>query len=80
MFGRQNRIDEAEMGRAVRVRLKNIRSQTRDPRVMAKVCSCAEKLRIKSLATAGVVRDNAVIEDVETRDGLVDYPAVTSLG
>jgi hypothetical protein len=34
-----------------------MRPQTRGSRVMEEVCSCAEKPGIKSLETAGVVRD-----------------------
>ena len=61
MFGGQHRIDEAEPARAVRGDAGEKTEPLRhDPRAMAKVCSWTEKIRIKSLETVGVVRDNAV--------------------
>src|SRR5271155_3822918 len=39
--------------------------ERRDSRAVGRVCSWTEKIRIKSLETAGVVRDNAVIVQVK---------------
>ncbi len=66
MFGGQHRIDEAETARAVRGDAgETTQPPRRDSRAMAKVCSCAEKIRIKSLEMVGVVRDNAVTSKVK---------------
>src|ERR1700678_2516276 len=60
MFGGQHRIDEAETARASWGDTSETRQPwRRDPRAVGKVCSWTEKIRIKSLETAGVVRDNA---------------------
>ena len=65
MFGRQNRIDEAKTARASWGDTSETRQPwRRDPRAVGKVCSWTEKIRIKSLETVGVVRDNAVTEHV----------------
>src|ERR1700678_3628994 len=61
MFGGQHRSDEAETARASWGDTSETRQpQRRDSRAMGKVCSWTEKIRIKSLETVGVVRDNAV--------------------
>jgi hypothetical protein len=61
MFGRQNRIDEAEPARASWGDPSETRQpRRRDSRAIGRVCSWTEKIRIKSLETVGVVRDNAV--------------------
>ena len=62
MFGGQHRIDKAETARASYGDTSETRrSQRRYSRAVRKVCSCAEKIRIKSLETVGVVRDYALI-------------------
>src|SRR5271155_1131080 len=68
MFGGQHRIDEAETARAGWGETNGRRQpQRRDSRAMGQVCSWTEKIRIKSLETVGVVRDNAVIGHMELR-------------
>ena len=60
MFGGQHRIDEAETARASwDDTSETMQPQRRNSRAVGKVCSWAEKIRIKSLETVGVVRDNA---------------------
>jgi hypothetical protein len=67
MFGGQHRIDEAETARASWGDTSETRQPwRRDPRAVGKVCSWTEKIRIKSLETAGVVRDNAVTGQVKS--------------
>src|ERR1700677_2872294 len=66
MFGGPHRIDEAKTARASWGDTSETRQPwRRDPRAVGKVCSWTEKIRIKSLETAGVVRDNAVIGQVD---------------
>ena len=62
MFGGQHRIDVAETARAGwGDTSETMQPQRRDSRAVGKVCSYAEKIRMKPLETVGVVRDNAVI-------------------
>jgi hypothetical protein len=62
MFGGQHRSDEAEKARASWGDTSETRQpQRHDSSAIGRVCSCAEKIRMKSLETVGVVRDNAVI-------------------
>src|SRR5271163_330449 len=66
MFGGQHRIDAAERARASWGGTSETKQpQRRDSRAVGKVCSCAEKIRIKSLETVGVVRDNALTGEVK---------------
>jgi hypothetical protein len=67
MFGRQNRIDEADMGRAGWDDVSEKRNGHSDAIcVLPDGCFCAhKKRRIKSLEIADVVRDNAVIVHVK---------------
>jgi hypothetical protein len=60
MFGGQHRVDEAETARAGWGDTNETGSH-RDAisRAIGRVCSWTEKIRIKSLETVGVVRDNA---------------------
>jgi hypothetical protein len=82
MFGGQRRIDEAETARAGWGDTSETRQpQRRDSRAMVEVCSCAEKIRIKSLEMVGVVRDNAVQVDLPaSRDSEKGMASVKLLG
>ena len=62
MFGRQNRIDEAETARAGWGGTgETTQPLKRDPRAVGKgVFVDTKTIRMKSLETVGVVRDNAV--------------------
>jgi hypothetical protein len=54
-------MDEAETARAGWGDTSETRQpQRRDWRAIGRVCSRTEKIRIKSLETVGVVRDNAL--------------------
>jgi hypothetical protein len=65
MFGGQHRIDEAETARAGwGDTSETTQPQRHGSRVMGQVCSYAEKIRIRSLETVGVVRDDAVTRQV----------------
>jgi hypothetical protein len=61
MFGGQHRSDAAETARAGwGDASETMQPPRRDSRVMGQECWWAEKIRIKSLETVGVVRDNAL--------------------
>jgi hypothetical protein len=60
IFGGPHRIDEA-----VGVTNETRQPHSRDSRARTPVCSWTEKIRIKSLETVGVVRDNAVTGEVK---------------
>src|SRR5271154_3854483 len=61
MFGGQHRSDEAEKARASWGDTSETRQpQRHDSSAIGRVCSCAEKIRMKSLEMVGVVRDEMV--------------------
>src|SRR5271170_1978642 len=66
MFGGQHRSDEAEKARASWGDTSETRQpQRHDSSAIGRVCSCAEKIRMKSLEMVGVVRDNAVTGEMD---------------
>jgi hypothetical protein len=80
MFGGQHRIDEAETARAGWGDTREKRQpQRRDPRATGKVCSCTEKIRIKSLEMVGVVRDNVQTGQVDPGTQVTGNPTNQAL-